>query len=49
MPGYINSSETQMATQVLKKRLGCFAVVTDDIALLIATKSNREVLLRGHH
>lgn len=47
MPGYINSSETQMATQVLEKRLGCFAVVTHYIPLLIVTKSNRRSTSRG--
>lgn len=47
MPGYINSSETQMATQVLQKRLGCFAVVTHYIPLLIVTKSNRRSPSRG--
>lgn len=47
MPGYINSSETQMATQVLKKQLGCFAVVTRYIPLLMVTKSNLGKASRG--
>lgn len=47
MPGYINSSETQMATQVLEKRLGCSAVDTHYIPLLIVTKSNPRSSSRG--
>lgn len=47
MPGYINSSETQVATQVLKKRLGCFAVVTHHIPLPIVTESDPRSTSRG--
>lgn len=47
MPGYIDSSETQTATQVLKKCLGCFAIVIFPSSLSLYP--NREALLGGDH
>lgn len=49
MPGYINSSETQTATQVLEKWLGCFAVVTHHIRLLVVINSSPRSTFGGNH